>query len=65
MQGFLIILGLGGAPMPLAAILWSIAFHDRRYMTAKTLHDTHACPCLGANIHVVRGSHPAWCLGLG
>lgn len=30
MQGFLIILGLGGAAMTLAAILWSITFPDRR-----------------------------------
>ena len=30
MQGFLIILGLGVAAMTLAAILWSIAFPDRR-----------------------------------
>lgn len=35
MQGFLIILGLGVAAMTLAAILWSIAFPDRRIWPPK------------------------------
>ena len=35
MQGFLIILGLGVASMTLAAILWSIAFPDRRIWPPK------------------------------
>lgn len=34
-------------------------------MATKTLHDIYAFPCLGANIHAVRGSHPAWRLGSG
>ncbi len=35
MQGFLVILGLGVAAMTLSAILWSIAFPDRRIWPPK------------------------------